>query len=387
MGGTVLPLKADESKLPILPAPIIPPIPPQFMLPAQPFDNNMHHFQQQIPQNQLPWHWGPDSGAGKGNMMWGDMRNWGNNSQATIKEIWGQENTREKGEGRTNEKEDKELEKGTRKAHNVTVKKEEDRRKKKVRSKKRGVRKEEGRESEMEENKKECNRKWVEEESTSTENTLSYTGSSTVKTKEKGKNREDRGKRNGRSSQRRTKWNNERGRKRDQKEKIKKEKEGKENRGRELEETSSISRGRARDTLGRKRVRESTSGSDITSVQRREKKRKKKGEKTDKNSKKKESRKKRKEGETRIKIESETSAEKENSSSTEKSLSNNNKKGPNLEEREISGSREYSPSRSSDIGRKWEEEENLINKRREGGTKRIKESKESIGKKRKKGQK
>merc|ERR1712074_163574 len=99
VGGTALPLRADESKLPILPAPIIPPIPPQFMLPAQPFDNNMHHFQQQMPQNQLPWHWGPDSGAGKGSMMWGDMRSWGNNSQATIKEVWGQENTKEKGEG------------------------------------------------------------------------------------------------------------------------------------------------------------------------------------------------------------------------------------------------------------------------------------------------
>ena len=74
VGGTVLPLRADESKLPILPAPIIPPIPPQFILPTQPFDHNTQQYQQQIPQNQLPWHWGPDSGAGKGNMMWGDMR-------------------------------------------------------------------------------------------------------------------------------------------------------------------------------------------------------------------------------------------------------------------------------------------------------------------------
>merc|ERR1712074_22278 len=64
VGGTVLPLRSDESKLPILPAPIIPPIPPQFMIPPQPLESNPQHYQQQLTQNQIPWHWGINSVVG-----------------------------------------------------------------------------------------------------------------------------------------------------------------------------------------------------------------------------------------------------------------------------------------------------------------------------------
>merc|ERR1712074_525425 len=124
----------------------------------------------------------------------------------------------------------------------------------------------------------------------------------------------------------------------------------------------SSSRGKTRDTLGKKRIRESTSRSDITIEQKREKKKKKKGEKTDKKINKKEIRRKGKEGEGRIRIKSESSAERENSTSTERSPKDNNGKVLNMEERGISGSREYSPSRSSDIGRKWEVDEIIAKK-------------------------